>query len=57
MGPVLTSEDERYDAERAGHQTTRWHRPDVVVGAAGPADVRAAVAFANQHLADARCPG
>lgn len=49
MGPVLGSEDERYDAERAGYQTTRWHRPDLVVGAVGPADVRAAVAFASRH--------
>lgn len=49
MGPVLASEDEQYDAERAGHQTTRWHRPDLVVGAVRPADVQAAVAFASSH--------
>ncbi len=49
MGPVLAPEGEQYDAERAGHQTTRWHRPDLVVGAAGPADVQAAVAFAGSH--------
>ncbi|WP_158852606.1 FAD-binding oxidoreductase [Saccharothrix deserti] len=49
MGPVVTSGDERYDAERAGYQTTRSHRPDIVVGATGPADVRAAVAFASDH--------
>lgn len=48
-GPVLTSEDEQYDTERAGNQTTRWHRPDLVVGAAGPADVQATVAFARDH--------
>jgi FAD/FMN-containing dehydrogenase len=48
-GPVLAFEDEQYDAERAGHQTTRWHRPDLVVGAAGPADVRVAVAFASSR--------
>jgi FAD/FMN-containing dehydrogenase len=48
-GPVLTSADEQYDAERAGNQTTRWHRPDLVVGAAGPADVQATVAFARDH--------
>lgn len=48
-GPVLTPEDEGYDAERAGYQTTRWHRTDLVVGATGPADVRAAVAFASSH--------
>src|SRR5690349_20572361 len=49
IGPVLASEDERYDAERAGYQTARWHRPDLLVGAAVPADVRAAVAFASRH--------
>lgn len=49
MGPVLVPGDEQYDAERAGHQTTRSHRPDVVVGAVGPADVRAAVVFAREH--------
>lgn len=48
-GPVLTSKDEQYDAERAGNQTAHWHRPDLVVGAAGPADVQAAVAFAGSH--------
>ena len=48
-GPVFAAGDEQYDAERAGHQTTRWHRPDLVVGAAGPADVMAAVAFASSH--------
>lgn len=49
QGPVITEGDERYDAERAGFQTTHRHRPDVVVGAAGPDDVRAAVAFASSH--------
>jgi FAD binding domain/Berberine and berberine like len=48
-GPVLTESDEQYDTERAGYQTARWHRPDVVVGATGAADVRAAVAFARDH--------
>ncbi|RLK58843.1 FAD-binding oxidoreductase [Actinokineospora cianjurensis] len=48
-GPVHVPGDEQYDAERAGHQTTRWHRPDVVVGALGPADVRAALAFATEQ--------
>lgn len=49
MGPVLTAGDERYDAERAGYQTARRHRPDVVVGAARPDDVREAVVFARGH--------
>ncbi|MGH3876832.1 MAG: FAD-binding oxidoreductase [Actinophytocola sp.] len=48
-GPVVVPTDESYDTERAGHQTTRWHRPDLVVGAVGPADVQAAVTFAGQH--------
>ncbi len=49
LGPVLTAQDESYDAERAGHQTARWHRPQILVGAVGPADVRAAVEFAGRH--------
>ncbi|QEV09127.1 FAD-binding oxidoreductase [Streptomyces prasinus] len=48
-GPVLTPADERYDAERAGNQTARCHRPALVVGATGPADVQAAVTFATGH--------
>ncbi|TDQ54473.1 FAD-binding oxidoreductase [Actinorugispora endophytica] len=46
-GPVLAPRDEGYDEERAGWQTARRHRPDLVVGAAGPADVQAAVAYAS----------
>jgi FAD/FMN-containing dehydrogenase len=49
LGPVLVPSDEQYDAERSGHQTTRSHRPDLVVGAVGPADVQAAVTFAGSH--------
>jgi FAD binding domain-containing protein/berberine-like enzyme len=48
-GQVTVPGDEQYDAERAGYQTARWHRPDVVVGATGAADVQAAVEFANTH--------
>ncbi|APU22754.1 FAD-binding oxidoreductase [Actinoalloteichus sp. GBA129-24] len=48
-GPVLTSADEDYDAERTGYQLARRHRPDLVVGATGAADVQAAVAFATGH--------
>ncbi|GIG69197.1 FAD-binding oxidoreductase [Phytomonospora endophytica] len=48
-GPVLTPDDERYDAERTGWQTARAHRPDLVVGAATPADVQAAVKHAADH--------
>jgi FAD/FMN-containing dehydrogenase len=49
MGLVLAPGDDLYDAERAGNQTARWHRPDLVVAAVGPADVQAAVAFASSH--------
>ena len=45
-GPVLAPRDEWYDQERAGFQTAHRHRPDLVVGAAGPADVQAAVTYA-----------
>ncbi|MFI6168309.1 FAD-binding oxidoreductase [Nocardia sp. NPDC051052] len=45
-GPVFTRDDDGYDVERAGFQTARWHRPDLIVGATGPADIRAAVSFA-----------
>ncbi|GAB3479064.1 FAD-binding oxidoreductase [Amycolatopsis cihanbeyliensis] len=45
-GPVSVPGDEGYDAGRSAFQTAAWHRPDVVVSATGPADVRAAVAFA-----------
>ncbi|MFD9442377.1 FAD-binding oxidoreductase [Streptomyces sp. NPDC060006] len=48
-GPVLTPRDEHYDAERAGAQTVRAHRPSILVGATGPADVQAAVEFAGRH--------
>jgi FAD/FMN-containing dehydrogenase len=48
-GPVMTAADARFETERAGYQTARSHRPDVVVGAVSPADVRAAVAFARGH--------
>jgi FAD/FMN-containing dehydrogenase len=43
---VLTPGDAGYDDERAGFQTGARHRPAVIVGATGAADVRAAVAFA-----------
>ncbi|MCZ0978249.1 FAD-binding protein [Streptomyces diastatochromogenes] len=48
-GTVLTPRDEGYDAERAGNQTGRTHRPAVLVGASGPADVQQAVVFAARH--------
>jgi len=48
-GPVFLPGDDGYDAERAGYQTGVQQRPAVIVGAAGAADVRAAVGFAGAH--------
>jgi FAD/FMN-containing dehydrogenase len=48
-GPVFLPGDAGYDAERAGYNLAVEHRPAVVVGATGPADVVAAVAFATRH--------
>ncbi|MFH8841988.1 FAD-binding oxidoreductase [Streptomyces sp. NPDC017868] len=48
-GVVLTPGQEGYDAQRAGNQTGRTHRPAVLVGASGPADVQQAVVFAARH--------
>ncbi len=45
-GPIFTRDADAYDAERAGFQTARWHRPELIVGATGPADIAAAVTFA-----------
>jgi hypothetical protein len=42
-GPALLPEDHGYGVEQAGFQTAFRNRPDVVVGATGAADVRAAV--------------
>ena len=46
-GPVLEHRHEGYDEERAGWQTARQHRPDLLVGAAGAADVQTAVTYAS----------
>lgn len=49
-GPVLRPADgERYAEEAAGFQAGYRHRPDVIVGAAGAADVAAAVEYAAGH--------
>jgi FAD/FMN-containing dehydrogenase len=48
-GPVLTPDDETYAAECATYNLAVGHRPAVVVGAAGPGDVQAAVRFASGH--------
>jgi FAD/FMN-containing dehydrogenase len=45
-GPVARLGDADYDPERTGFQAAYQHRPALIVGATGPADVRAAVAFA-----------
>ncbi|MFF3668745.1 FAD-binding oxidoreductase [Microtetraspora malaysiensis] len=51
-GPVLRPGDAGYDEERTGFQLAERHRPQVIVRAAGPEDVRAAVA----HAAAANLP-
>ncbi len=45
-GPVLAPADPDYDAERTGFQAAYQHRPALIVGATGPADVRSAVEYA-----------
>ncbi|MBO0689238.1 MAG: FAD-binding protein, partial [Candidatus Dormibacteraeota bacterium] len=47
-GPVVLPGDEAYDAERSGFQLDDPHRPAVIVGATGAADVQTAVAFAGR---------
>ena len=46
QGPVLRPGENDFDAECSGFQTAYRHRPDVVVAATGPDDVRNAVAYA-----------
>ncbi|MGA5565954.1 FAD-binding oxidoreductase [Streptomyces platensis] len=48
-GPVLLPGDDGYDAERAGFQLARRHRPAVIVGARCAEDVVAAVRFARDQ--------
>jgi len=48
-GPVLTPGDESYAAEGATYNLAFAHHPAVIVGAAGPGDVQAAVRFASAH--------
>ncbi|MEV4615223.1 FAD-binding oxidoreductase [Kitasatospora sp. NPDC049258] len=47
-GPVFRPGDEGYDAERRGYNLALDHRPAVVVGATGAADVAAAVRYAAE---------
>jgi len=46
-GPVFRPGDEGYDTERAGFNLIVDHRPELVVGATGPADVAAAIDYAS----------
>jgi hypothetical protein len=48
-GPVLTPGDASYAAENATYNLAFAHHPAVIVGAAGPGDVQAAVRFAAAH--------
>ncbi|TMR37916.1 FAD-binding oxidoreductase [Nonomuraea zeae] len=48
-GPVLESGQSGYQAECAAYQRIVRHRPALVVGATGGADVAAAVSFAARH--------
>lgn len=48
-GPVFRPGDDGYDGERAGYNQIVTHHPTAIVGAAGTADVRAAVRYAAAH--------
>jgi FAD/FMN-containing dehydrogenase len=48
-GPVLTPKDDSYAAESATYNLAFAHHPAVIVGAAEPGDVQAAVRFASAH--------
>jgi FAD/FMN-containing dehydrogenase len=49
QGPVFRPGENDFDEERSGFQIAHRHRPDLVVAATGPDDVRAAVAYAAEH--------
>lgn len=49
QGPVLRPGTKEYDRERDGFQRAFRNNPVAIVGATGPGDVRAAVAFAAAH--------
>lgn len=48
-GPVFLPQDDGYGAECAAYNLAMTHRPAVVVGAAGPGDVSAAIRFAGKR--------
>ncbi|MBF6327061.1 FAD-binding oxidoreductase [Nocardia transvalensis] len=48
-GPVYTAQTDGYDDERTGFQLLDPHRPAVIVGATGTADVQTAVEAAAAH--------
>jgi FAD/FMN-containing dehydrogenase len=49
LGPAFVPGDPGYDADRQGYSLAVDHRPAVLVGASGPADVMAAVEFATKR--------
>lgn len=49
VGPTFTPDSSGYDAEVSVFNTAVQHRPALVVGAAGAADVAEAVGFATHH--------
>jgi FAD/FMN-containing dehydrogenase len=49
QGPLFLPGHAGYPAERGGYNLAVDHRPDLLVGATGPADVIAAVDFATRH--------
>lgn len=49
VGPVLLPDDDGYGAECASYNLAIPQRPALVVGAAGVADVQAAIRFAAEH--------
>src|SRR5216683_3450910 len=48
-GPVFRPQDQGYAAECATYNVAVTHRPAVIVGAAGPGDVGAAIRFASDR--------
>jgi FAD/FMN-containing dehydrogenase len=48
-GPLYMAGDPEYDAECAGYNRAIAHRPAIVAGVTGAADIMAAVAFATKH--------
>lgn len=49
QGSLFLPGDAGYDEERAGYNLVMDHRPAVIVGAIGPADIMTAIAFATRR--------